>query len=72
MIYSLDHIAASRYLDATKFKDYAINHSPKLLTDCGAVTSWDVDALVDGYKAFVGETEYSTDRLKLITKRVIR
>jgi len=71
VIHALEHIATYRFLDPDKFKDYAHKHAPRLLTDCGAVTSWDVDALLTGYKLFIGEAEYEADRLQIIAARNI-
>jgi hypothetical protein len=69
VIHALEHIATYRFLDPAKFKDYATKYAPRLLTDCGAVTSWDVDALLKGYIEFIGQTEYEADRLAIIAAR---
>lgn len=70
MVHSLESIAHSRYLDPTKFTEFVTVYQVNKLTTCKAITSWDVDEVVEDYKFFIGESEYMADRNEFIKIRM--
>ena len=62
-------IAHHRVLCEYKFAGFlALEQGKKYLCDDGTIGTWDVDASVDAYKAFISEESYERDRKRLVAE----
>ena len=71
MVHSLADLSRHRYLDPVKFADFVQTYQTKNLTDCGGITSWDVDEVISDYKFFIGDSEYMADRNTIIKAAIL-
>ena len=71
MVHTLAELARHRFLDPVKFSDFVQTYQTKHLTDCGAITSWDVDEVISDYKFFIGDSEYMADRNAIIKAGIL-
>lgn len=56
-------IAYAMFLNEERFEAFVAEHGGRYTCDDGTVSTFDVDGLLDAYKAHIGEDTYRNDRL---------
>jgi hypothetical protein len=72
MWHPLKTVADSRYIALDKFVAYVMAHHADKVISPGLLSTWDIDEVVNGYRAEIGTETDEADRASIIQSKMKR